>query len=861
MSDERSAKIMIPLQLRVRNFMCYRDDVPPLDFEGIHLACLTGANGHGKSAILDAITWGLWGKARARRDDELIHLGQSEMEVEFTFDLGGTVYRVLRKRDSAKRGRTLLDLQVQHQGAFRSMAESTIRATQAAIIHLLRMDYETFTNSAFLLQGKADAFTTRTPAERKRVLGEILGLSLYDEYEQRAKEKAKERDREVAELDGLLRDVDRELARQPEYESELVKAEARVAELGATVKEAETALRDLRQEQQTLEHQQARLQDLDRRLAQAEQEVNEVSTQIAERSQRLSDYEATLAERQQVEEGYAALIKAREAEVRWNERLTQYAQVQDRQRDVERAVDDARRELDLARGSLGERVRELESRATKLPQHEQQLAEVRAKLSLLSEREAERDAAQAQVQAMAEESAGLEVRNEQLRAEMDALKEKLALLEQESGEAQCPLCEQALSDEHRDQLVTQFQTAGKAQADTHRANTARRREIEKETEHLKAEIWQLERELAARPAQQRREAQLETALAEAGEAASELEGARDELAALDARLEAGDYAPAEQAELAHLAGELEALGYDKDAHDQARTESASLIEFEAAHHRLEVALERVPEERAALKELQGRQARWQETLADDRTRREALAVEVDRLPEVSALVQAMAQEVEELQVQSSNARLALGAAQQKLEHCHDLAKERERHVASRKEKVEEKAISDELRLAFGKKGIQAMIIEAAIPEIEVEANRLLARMTDGRMHVRFETQRETLKGDTIETLDINIADELGTRPYELFSGGEAFRVNFAIRIALSKLLARRAGAQLQMLVIDEGFGTQDAEGRGRLVEAINSIQDDFARILVITHIEELKDAFPVRIEVTKTAQGSQFSLN
>jgi len=77
---------MIPLQLRVRNFMCYRDNVPPLDFSGIHLACLTGANGHGKSALLDAMTWALWGKARARRDDELIHLGQSEMEVEFTFD-------------------------------------------------------------------------------------------------------------------------------------------------------------------------------------------------------------------------------------------------------------------------------------------------------------------------------------------------------------------------------------------------------------------------------------------------------------------------------------------------------------------------------------------------------------------------------------------------------------------------------------------------------------------------------------------------------------------------------------------------------------------------------------------------------
>jgi exonuclease SbcC len=309
---------MIPLQLRVQNFMCYRDDVPPLDFEGIHLACLTGANGHGKSALLDAMTWALWGKARAKHDDELIHLGQSEMEVEFSFDLGGTVYRVIRKRDSSKRGRTILDLQVNHDGTFRSIAEPGVRATQETIVRLLRMDYETFTNSAFLLQGKADAFTTRTPAERKQVLGEILGLSLYDVYEQRAKERARSKDREVAELEGLLRDIDRELARQLEYEAELAQAETRVAELSAAVKEAETVLRELRHAQQTLEHQQTRLRDLDRRLAQAEQEVAEIETQIAECQQRLALYEKTLAERQQVEGGYADLLAAREAEAAWN---------------------------------------------------------------------------------------------------------------------------------------------------------------------------------------------------------------------------------------------------------------------------------------------------------------------------------------------------------------------------------------------------------------------------------------------------------------------------------------------------------------------------------------------------------------
>ena len=78
---------MIPLKLRLSNFMCYRDE-QTLDFSGIHLACLTGDNGHGKSALLDAMTWALWGRARARRDDELIALGETEMWVETRVRLG-----------------------------------------------------------------------------------------------------------------------------------------------------------------------------------------------------------------------------------------------------------------------------------------------------------------------------------------------------------------------------------------------------------------------------------------------------------------------------------------------------------------------------------------------------------------------------------------------------------------------------------------------------------------------------------------------------------------------------------------------------------------------------------------------------
>jgi exonuclease SbcC len=160
-----------------------------------------------------------------------------------------------------------------------------------------------------------------------------------------------------------------------------------------------------------------------------------------------------------------------------------------------------------------------------------------------------------------------------------------------------------------------------------------------------------------------------------------------------------------------------------------------------------------------------------------------------------------------------------------------------------------------LEKACSRDGVQALLIEKALPEIEADANELLERLSGG-MRVIFDTQRKAKTSDRLlETLDIIISDSAGERPYENFSGGEQFRVNFAIRLALSKILARRSGARLQTLVIDEGFGSQDANGRQRLVEAINTIQDDFERILVITHIDELQDAFPIRIEVQKGIEG------
>ena len=856
--------------------MCYRQ--AQLNFAGIHVACLAGENGAGKSALLDAITWALWGKSRARRDDELIRLGEDEMAVEFTFDLGRQTYRALRRRKAGKRGSTLLDFQVWEPpsippmggevppsvppeggdgGRWRSIAESGVRATQAKIERVLRLDYETFVNSAFLRQGRADEFTVKTAAERKRVLGDILGLDRWTVYEERVKERLRAIKTEAQVIGLRLDEIESELARRPEYEAQLQAAQAAVTELSAVLQEAQAAYQRIEAARTDLRHAEAQVAELGERIAQAERELHALSEEQAARERRLAEYESLLAQADEIGAGYAAYQQAVGQEQALGAKLRQSVELNERRMALEARLSEARHQIEAERGIIVLRFAELEGR---LPD-ESLLAEredVQAQLAHLAQLSEGREAARDDLAHIAEEQAELRARNEVLRAEMDALREKITLLERAGAE--CPLCEQSLTDEHRLQLLDQFQTEGQARGDVYRANLDITKELTSRAQALEGQIAESDRLLREAPALQRRGAALAERLDQGRQAAEALETARAKLSHLEQRLAAGDYGPEARAELAQVLAQAEELGYDTAAHEAARRAVAEGQVFAERKARLSAAFTGVEEERAALKRLEEAGQRWRKQIKTEQARRAELERKAGELQEWLKDAPAVEAELQRVRGKEAAARQRLGAAQQRLEACKSLEQQRADKLRRRDELAAGRSIYEELRTACGVKGVPAMIIEAAVPEIEAEANQLLARMTGGGMHVRFDTQRETLAGEVRETLEIKIADELGTREYSLYSGGEAFRVNFAIRVALSRLLARRAGAQLQTLVIDEGFGTQDAQGRERLVEAINAIQDDFARVLVITHIDELKDAFPVRVEVTKTPEGSVVDL-
>ena len=849
---------MIPLRLRLRNFLSYRDC--EIAFTGLHVAALSGRNGAGKSALLDAITWALWGQARGRVEDERIYgsragggrEGAAEMHVDLEFESDGHAYRVIRKRTRGRSSGALDCFQLDARGQRRSISGGTMRETQAELNRRLHMDYATFVNSVFLVQGRANEFTTQTPAKRKEVLRKVLDLDRYEELAKLAAQRRRDAETEAAVEERRLEGDDEALAERPAIEEQLAAVGRERAETGERLADAAREADGLRLAAAERARRQRAAVDAGDRLAAAAGDVERRAADIAALEDELAAVRATLDRADEIERDHERLLAAREEERALAERAAEAAAIERAMSAAEREIAAERARLETGAATLIGRVDAAVALVAALPElgaREEALAVERDRIAALdADAERERDAAAGQRRAHAAREA--EAQGHRDRAQ--ELKNREETLERAEGEALCPVCGKPLTEAELRAALADYRERRKALGERYHAALAEAREAETVAAGHDRRAAELQRERDALDKRTRAaERELAASLAEARAAERELPALEGERDGLRARLDGDAFAGEARARLDGERARLDALGYDRDAHESARERLDALDAVEPAFRELTRARERA--------------GGLGERIAQARE-------EHRRAEEVHAAARAAVAEARAALEASEGVAERLDAAEAALAECEERARELDRRhgalverrdaldrLAARVEQArgrlsaarEAAALHAELARAFGRDGVQAMLIEQAIPELESAANALLDRMTDGRIRVSLATQRESASGKTTETLDIRISDDLGARGYEMYSGGEAFRVDFALRIALSRLLAARAGAALPTLIIDEGFGTQDAEGIDRLVDAIASIGADFRLILLVTHIEELKERFERRIEVEK----------
>ncbi len=861
---------MIPLKLTLRNFLCYGDNVPTLDLDGIHVACLCGQNGHGKSALLDAITWALWGKARGRSQDELIRYGYDEMLVDLEFMAQDTHYRVTRRHSSSgtsRRRQSATDLQLQvHTGAdFHPITGNSVRETQAKVDQVTGMDYDTFINSAFLLQGRADEFTNKTPGERKEVLAKVLGLGFYDQLQDRAKERADEKRGAASSTENDLERMRRELSRADGYQTELEAVTGELEKVGAQIETGKQSVDALKKLVEDLRRKRGELEEIAKRIPQVEGDISYFHREIADRQGRIADYQALIPEKDAIEAGVARLHQARDRYEELNRSRESFDRLVKRRSDLENAVGSAKARLEEQVSHLKRRIEvELGPRAGAASSITGKLDESRTRLEELAKDEGDIAGRRQRLQDLAAQTGELKAIGLQLEAEGAEIRSKLDMVQGSQEGVHCPLCDSELGSQGYQRLLDSYDSQITEKRHRYRDNQSVLKDTEKESLGLDKELPRLE---AALRADQRKAqsnvAVLESQLEDSHNAVEQMEQASRDLAQGKRALEQELYATQEREELAELDGQVGALGYDQATHRRLYDEMQELQPFEERDKRLAEAVASLPQELESLARSQDMYQHRQEDLLTSRARQREIEAEASELPgweDKLRWAETAYRELESRHTGLFRRQVELEGELKKLETLEADIGGKEKLLKTLRE---EQGIYQELVEAFGRRGVQAMLIETVLPRIEEEATALLGRMTDNRMHLKLESQRErkSRKGEPIETLEIKISDEMGPRSYELFSGGEAFRINLALRIALSKVLAHRRGAPLPTLFIDEGFGTQDAAGRERILDVIRAIEDDFQRIIVITHLDELKEVFPARIEVQKEEAGSTFWIS
>lgn len=861
---------MVPVRLELKNFMSYGEQVTPLDFSGMHLACLSGDNGNGKSAILDAITWALWGEARAPAD-ELIRLGAQEMRVVFEFRLGDDLYRVIRVRTRKASGNiwevyvaentpALEQSPGTHGINWRPITGQGIRDTGKVIERILRMDYKTFINSAYIQQGRADEFTKQTVADRKKILADILDLSRYDALEQKAKERRNDADLKVQELEREIGLYETELANEAEYRRQLAEAQSERESVEKRIAESEQQLRQLQSRQAELESAARRMQDMTRQMSEWRAEVQRLLSRRREQEERIEKSRELIRDKDRILEGQARLSAVQEEISKLDRTLEELRSLEHRRAGLEQQLDSERHKLELQRQSLEKEAAELHSKITAAEDIARSLEPLKKRVAELDQLDTCRAQLQSELNDISDQMGQMRAQRDQLRDQVKPdLENKLAMI---SGpDAECPLCKTRL-DPEKHALVIEDYRRRIAEVDSRIESIVQEGTgLKKRREAIQAEIEKIASELKDGLEIRRQIAQGEQVIFQAEEYRKQLPGIQESLDQVTHAIESGDFAPDIRRQVASIVDRISALQYDESVHQRLRDEAARLESFSALAISLRHAEENLAADESNLQAICDLiEAREKSIVEYDKSIKD-LAESLSELDDIRTEVKSVEDSLRSLRESDRSVTGQIATLESAIKRCEALRVQIGEKRTELEKAKKDKAMYSELVAAFGKKGVQALIIENAIPEIQEEANRLLARMTDNAMHVFIETVKDKKTGGTAETLDIRISDDMGTRSYELYSGGEAFRINFALRIALSKLLARRAGARLQTLIIDEGFGTQDGKGREKLIEAIDSIRDDFELILVITHIDELKDAFPTRIEITKDSQGSQISLN
>lgn len=747
-----------------------------------------GPNGAGKSTILEAIAWAIYGATAARGTNDTIRFARatrrSRVSVELTFELGGHEFRVARSMHDA---RVFID-------GGTSPVATGIAGTTSYLEARIGMNREEFFNTCFTGQKELQFLANMGPTQRARFLNRLLGYERLRLAQDRVRER---RNQLRHELDGMRAGQADPIALEKEIDAARQRLEAATRELeGAEANRRAAADRvmeivprwtDVQKRRERARENAHALESAGKDLEAAERDLERIGREI----RAIADAEAKLAP-------LTARLAGLPAAVTRHERFEELRRASERRELLENAAATLTEELVATVSRIGT----IEQAPGLVRQYTDELAVTR---SAFEAAEAEAETAMAEWSGRRQEVA---TKLESYRERAQELKDKIRELKKAGPDGRCPTCDRPLRHEFEnvvgrleDEYLTLVQD-GKWLGQREKQLASRPDEVtaaEKRRDELRANL----------EVQTQRLARCEQAVQELWTLSTDRRKKEERLVAL-------------RKELAGLSN-----GYDADAHRAVEQQLQELREAEKQAAALSSTV-------AALEDRTVEHAEAKKRRSNARRR-------LTRLRKAADALDFSDEEYGNLRAQHEEATLALHEAElQAVEVSGRVqAAEEARRAAMRELKAhhrrEETARSLELELRHHAELDSAISklrqdLNARVrPELGELASTFLTDITDGR-YTAIEID---------DDYNVMVLDEGEEKP--VISGGEEDIANLVLRLAISQMIAERAGQQLSILILDEVFGSLDIERRDNVLQLLQQLEGRFEQILLITHVEGVRD--------------------
>jgi exonuclease SbcC len=901
-----------PLHLEVQGFTSFRQHTA-LDFSDLELFALVGPTGSGKSSLLDAMTFALYGntpRLGATGLDALISQGERGLSVSLTFEVGNDTYRVARSK-GRRQAENEVRLERREAERWVNLSDGGTKTVNDRIRRAVGLDFKTFARSVLLPQGEFSRLLHGTGKERQALLGELMGLEHVKAMHAFAGDRAREFKHTLGSLHALLEGeyagVTADAVKALRAEREAAHAEAeRLVDTRERLQGQVNRLRALEGVWTAREDTARRLTTLESRAA----SVREGAAR-AGRARRVAGVLPLLdaAERARIAAGRetgerdraaAAEATARQATEAATLTLEAAQDAEARIPNLEARADTLREaEADAARlkraGGTPQTTHAsplpwdedafLDARegAQKLEKLRQERVQLETQKSALDAGRERQKAEQTQYEALGLEQKRVEREGKTAKADFDRAGAELQAARLDAGLSAyrahlhvgdpCPLCEQTVQvlPEASGTDLAALETQVSALQAALEGRRLRYKEVGLELANLKKST----------------EAGT-TELADWEEALKQREG---DLRQLERHI-TGDPHDLALRLLAGLAGRVRTAGADP-----ARERQKLLAEVKGVRSRL-------TEAQAALARAQSAHAAAQATLTSARSAAEGRTCEATEaqaaldaalsaldldaaqaraaaLPEADIAALEAAARSHTAQVEQLRAQLAELERQLGVEPFDPAGlRQAERDLTATDAAlsgVRERAgsLAEQERSAKGRLGRKA--------EIETQARDLATRLdtwqtltntlraNEFQSYLLTEVEAQLLTGAGLLLFGISdgryrLALEDGeyvvqdlwnageTRAVKTLSGGETFLASLSLAIALSDYLA--GNKILGALFLDEGFGTLDPQALEAVAGALENLRTQGRMVGVVTHVESLSERLPSRLIVTKSVAGS-----